>query len=117
DALARESVDPVLLDISLRVQPEGLLDADLDPQALAVEPVLEALVEAVHRLVALEDVLERAAPGRVNGELLVRRHRPVDEAPPRLDPDLVVDLQERPFALPELVDRALERGLIPLVGM
>ena len=57
-----------------------MLDADLDPEPLAVEAVLVALVEALERLVALEDVLQRAAPGRVDAERdLVRRHRPVDE--------------------------------------
>jgi hypothetical protein len=66
-------VEAVLLDLALRVQPELVLDADLDPQALAVEPVLVALVEAAQRLVALEDVLERPPPRRVQRELLVRR--------------------------------------------
>ena len=42
--------------------PSALLDPDLDPEALAVEAVLVALVEAAERLVALEDVLERPAP-------------------------------------------------------
>ena len=60
---ARELGEPVLLDLALRVEPERLLDLDLDPEALAVEAVLVALVEAAHRLVALEDVLQRPAPG------------------------------------------------------
>ena len=54
--------EPVLLDLALRVEPERLLDLDLDPEPLAVEAVLVALVEAAQRLVALEDVLERPAP-------------------------------------------------------
>ena len=33
---------PYVLDLALRVQAERLLDLDLDPQALAVEPVLVA---------------------------------------------------------------------------
>ena len=82
-APAGELREPVLLDLALRVEPELALDADLDPEALAVEAVLVALVEAAQRLVALEDVLERPAPGRVDGERLVRRDRPVDEAEAR----------------------------------
>ena len=82
-ARARELLEPVLLDLALRVEAELPLDADLDPEPLAVEAVLVALVEAAQRLVALEDVLQRPPPRRVDGERLVRRHRPVDEAPAR----------------------------------
>ena len=53
--------EPVLLDLALRVEAELLLDLDLDPEPLAVEPVLVALVEAAQRLVALEHVLQRPA--------------------------------------------------------
>src|SRR3972149_141460 len=64
--------EPVLLDLLLRVEAELPLDAHLDPEALAVEPVLVPLVEASQRLVALEHVLERAPPRRVDAERLVR---------------------------------------------
>ena len=47
-----ELLEPELLDLALRVEPERALDANLDPQPLAVEAVLEALVEAAQRLVA-----------------------------------------------------------------
>src|SRR5918996_5285803 len=57
-AALRELGEPVLLDLVLRVEPERLLHLDLDPQALTVEAVLVALVEAPQRLEALEDVLE-----------------------------------------------------------
>ena len=49
--------EPVLLDVALRVETERPLDLDLDPEALAVEAVLAALVMPAERLVALEDVL------------------------------------------------------------
>src|SRR5262249_24526988 len=62
-ALCGERLEPVLLDLALRVEAELARDPDLDPEALAVEPVLVALVEALERLVALEDVLQRPAPG------------------------------------------------------
>ena len=45
-ALAGELLEPVLLDLPLRVEPELVLDPDLDPEPLAVEAVLVALVEA-----------------------------------------------------------------------
>src|SRR5437868_5663649 len=81
-AAPRELLEPELLDLALRVEPERALDADLDPEALAVEAVLVALVEAAERLVALEDVLERPPPRGVNAERhSVRRDGPVDERP------------------------------------
>ena len=83
DALAAargELGEAVLLDLALRVEPERPLDLDLDPEALAVEAVLVALVEAAERLVALEDVLERAPPRVVHAHRVVRRDRAVDEA-------------------------------------
>src|SRR5436305_370340 len=61
-ALAGEVLQAVLLDLALRVQAELVLDADLDPEALAVEAVLVPLVVAALRLVALEDILERPTP-------------------------------------------------------
>ena len=78
-ALRGELVEPVRLDLLLRVEAELVLDADLDPQALAVEPVLIALIEPAEALVALEDVLQGAAPGRMDGEGLVGRDRAVEE--------------------------------------
>ena len=114
-ALAGELGEPVLLDLALRVEPELALDADLDPEALAVEAVLVALVVAAQRLVALEDVLERPAPGGVDGERLVRRDRAVEEAEPRAVGVLRAQLRERRLALPEREDLALERVVVGLV--
>src|SRR5581483_6242760 len=53
-AAAGEILEPELLDLPLRVEPQRALDAHFDPQPLAVVAVLVALVEAAHRLVALE---------------------------------------------------------------
>src|SRR5262249_19301413 len=100
---------PELLDLALRVEPERALDAHLDPEALTVEAVLVALVEPAQRLVALEDVLQRAPPRRVDGEALVRRHRPVEERPPRPAAVLLAELLERLLALPELEHVELQR--------
>ena len=111
-ALGRELLQAVLLDLVLGVQPERLLDPDLDPQALAVPAVLVALVEALQRLVALEDVLQRAAPGRVDAHPLVRRDRAVDEAEPRPAAVGGAQLLERVPLLPQLEDRLLEARVI-----
>ena len=62
----RELLEAVLLDLALRVEAELALDANLDPEALAVEPVLVALVEAAHGPVALKHVLQGPPPGRVD---------------------------------------------------
>ena len=75
--------DAVGLDVALALEPEVALDVDLDPQALAVEPVLPALVLAEHRVVALEDVLVGPAPGVVDAHRVVGRDRAVEEAPAR----------------------------------
>src|SRR4029079_17638916 len=48
--------EPVLLDLALRVEAELLLDLDLDPEALAVEAVLVALVMAPGRGVPRRDL-------------------------------------------------------------
>ncbi len=114
-AAARELGEPVLLDLALRVQAQLTLDADLDPEALAVEAVLVALMVAAQRLVALEDVLQRAPPRRVDAGASVRRHRPVDEAERRPAPIQLAQPFERLLALPELEDLELERGMVGLV--
>src|SRR5205814_2217448 len=99
---AGEFLEPERLDLALRVETELALDADLDPEALAVEAVLIALVEAAQRLVALEDVLQRAPPRRVHRERLVGRHRAVDERPAGAAAIPLAEPLERPLALPAL---------------
>ena len=114
-ATARELGEAELLDLALRVQAQLALDADLDPEALAVEAVLVALVVAAQRLVALEDVLQRAAPRMVDAHRSVRRHRPVDEAERRPAPVQLAQPLERLLALPQIEDLELERGMVGLV--
>ncbi len=114
-ALAGELGEPVLLDLALRVEPELPLDADLDPQALAVEPVLVALVVSARRLVALKDILQRASPGRVDGERLVCSDGAVEEAEPWAVRVLRTQLRERRLTLPEREDPALERVVVGFV--
>src|SRR5207247_7581501 len=79
-AAGGERRQAVVLDLPLRVQAQRLLHLDLDPEPLAVEAVLVAKLVSPERLVALEDVLQRAAPGVVDAHRVVRGDRPVDEA-------------------------------------
>ena len=111
-AALRELGDPVVLDLALRVEAELLLDLDLDPEALAVEAVLVALVVALGRVVALEDVLQRAAPGVVDAHRVVGGDRAVDEAEPRPAGVLRAQAPERLLLLPALQHLPLERGMI-----
>ena len=60
DAAPRERLDPVGLDLRLAVDPEFLLDLDLDRQAVGVPARLARHVEPAHRLVAREEVLHHA---------------------------------------------------------
>ena len=114
-ALAGEVLEPVRLDLGLRVQAQLALDADLDPEPLAVEPVLVALVEAAERLVALEDVLQRAPPGGVDGERLVRRYRAVDERPVGAAAVPVAQLLEGLLLLPDVQDLQFQSRMIGFV--
>ena len=91
----------------LRGEPEVALDVDLDPQPLAVEPVLVALVLAEHRVEALVQVLVRAAPGVVDAHRVVGRDRPVEEAPVRPARVLRAQPGERPSLPPWREDLVL----------
>ena len=111
----RELGEAELLDLPLRVEPELAFDPDLDPEALAVESVLVALVVAPERLVALEHVLQRPSPRRMHREGLVRGHGPVHEAELRAAGVLLAEPAERLFAVPPLQHVSLERVMIGLV--
>src|SRR5262249_2023543 len=102
-------LEPVLLDLALGVESELPLDADLDPQALAVKAILVALVEASHRLVALEHILQRPPPGRVYRELLVRGDRAVGERPFRAAAVLLAQGLKGLLPLPAVENGELER--------
>ena len=103
DALVRlgtgEAVNPVLtrlhelghtgvpvaghqaLDVPLAAELQLLLDLHLDPQPLAVEPVLVPQVAAAHGEEPLVGVLVGAAPGVVDAHRVVGRDGAVKEAP------------------------------------
>ena len=111
-AAGGELGEPVLLDVALRVQSERLLDLDLDPEALAVEPVLVALLVAAERLVALEDVLQRPAPGVVHAHRVVRGDRAVDEAEARPAAVLLPEPVEGALCVPALEHGELEGRMV-----
>ena len=94
-AQAHELGDAVRLDVALAREAQVALDVDLDPQALAVEPVLVALVLAEHRVEALVEVLVGAAPGVVDAHRVVGGDRPVEEAPARAALVLRAEPRER----------------------
>src|SRR5207248_6176519 len=107
-----ERGEPVFLDLALRVQPELLLYLDLDPEALAVVAVLVALVEPAQRLVALENVLQRPPPRVVDAHRVVRRDRPVDEAPARVAAVLLAEAGEDALLVPPREHLVLERRVV-----
>ena len=111
-ALRGELGQAVGLDLALRVQPERLLDLDLDVQPLRVEAVLVAEVMAAHGLVALEDVLQRPAVAVVDAHRVVGRDRPVHEREAGAAAVALAHLLEGALPLPELEDPALERRMI-----
>ena len=78
-AQLHEAVDPERLDLPLVVEAQLALDLDLDPQALAIEPVLETLALAEHRVIALVEVLVGPSPGVVHTHRVVGSDRAVQE--------------------------------------
>ena len=75
--------DAELLDLLLVLDPELLLDGDLDRQAVRVPAALALDLVAAHRLVARVDVLEHAREDVVRAGLAVGRRRPLPEDPRR----------------------------------
>ncbi len=71
--------DAVGFDVALALEVEIALDVHLDPQALAVEAVLPALILAQHGVIALVDVLVGAAPGVMHAHRVVGRDRAVEK--------------------------------------
>src|SRR5215211_241174 len=100
--------DPVGFDVALALETELFLDFDFYPEPLAIEAVLETLLLAEHRLVALEEVLVRAAPAVMYTHRVVGRDRTVQERKPLLG--LVVAVQvllNDPVTLPPVEQHAL----------
>ena len=101
-AQVHEFVDAERFDVALARESELTFDVDLDPQSLAIEAVLPALVVAEHRAKSLEDVLVGAAPGVVHAHRIVRGDGPVEEAPPFATGVLGLQPGERPPLRPQV---------------
>ena len=115
-AAACELLEAELLALPLRVEPEFALDPYLDPEPLAVEAVLVALVEAAERLVALEDVLQRATPRRMDAERKsVRGHGAVDERPVGGAAVPLAELFEGLLPLPDVENLQFQSRMIGFV--
>ena len=106
-----------VLDVALAAQLQFLLDLDLDPQPLAVEPLLVAEVVAGHGEVAVVGVLVRPPPGVVDAHRVVGGDGAVEEAPPRLPAVEVSPLGENAVLVPELQNGALEGGEVDVLGL
>src|SRR5262249_29986986 len=94
-------------DVALGTESLGLLDLDLDPEALAVKAVLVALVVAEHGVVALVGVLVGAPPGVVHAHRVVGGNGAVEGGPARAVLVLLAEALEGVAALPELQPLAL----------
>jgi hypothetical protein len=88
-----------LLDFSLVLEPEFFLDLDLDPESLAVESVLEALVLAKERVKSLKNVLVGAAPSVVHAHRIIGGDWTVDERKPPFCPVVLVEILFDSFSL------------------
>src|SRR5207249_2727696 len=93
--------------VAFRLQPQLFLYFYLDPESLAVEAVLVPLLMAGHGEVALESILEGAAPGVVHAHGVVGRDRPIEKRPLRLARILSAKPLEGMRFLPEFQDLVL----------
>ena len=103
-----------VLDVALALEAEFLLDLDLDPEALAIEPLLVAEFVAGHGEVAVVGVLISSTPGMMHAHRIIGSDRPIEKRPARLALVLGLELFERANALPEGEHGALELGEVGL---
>ncbi len=109
--------DAERFDVALALETELLFDLDLDPEPLAVVPILEALVFAEHGVVALEEVLVGPTPGVVDAHRVVGRDGAVEEGVAPLRPSVAAKiLLANPVALPLGEGLALQCGEVDLGG-
>ena len=98
----REALETERLDLALRVEPEGFLDFDFHPQALAVKAVLESLFVAGQGFVALDDVFICTSPCVMDTHGVVRRDRTIEEGEARPTAVLGNETRKDLLSLPEL---------------
>ncbi len=99
---------PVGFNLTLGVEAQLFLYFDLDPEALAIEAILPALIESPHGMISLEDVLVGPSPGVVHAHGVVGRNRTIDEREYGVAAQLLLELLERPNLIPEFKDLVLE---------
>ncbi len=78
-ALLVERGDAVTLDLVLAVEAELVLDFDLDGKAVRVPAGLADDAVPLHRLIAADEILDRAREGVMNAGTSVRGRRPLVE--------------------------------------
>ncbi len=106
-AQAHERVDAIALDVPLAGVAQLPLHVDLDPETLAVEAVLPALVVAEHRMEPLVEVLVGPPPRVVDGHRVVGGDGPVEERPLLVARVLCPEAQERRTLPPQVQDAVL----------
>ncbi len=106
-AALNERLDSVGLDIRLAVDSELFLDLDLDRKPVRIPARLARRVEAAHRPIAGEDVLEDPRQHVAVVRLSVRRRRPVVPDEARSAAAHLDALLENPVLFPEGADRFL----------
>ena len=106
-ASAHEFLDAVIVYLALGPESQALLDLDLNPQSLAIEPVLVTQRVPVHSVVALVHIFQRPPPRVMHAHRIIGRYRPVEERPARAIRRLPAQLVENAVLLPEEQDVAL----------
>ena len=109
---AHEILDAVIANLALGPEPEALFHFHFHPQSLAIESVLIAQRLAVHGVVALVHVLERAAPGVMHAHGIVGGDGSVEERPARAVGVLRAQFVENAVLFPEAQDVALHGGKV-----
>lgn len=115
-ALRVELRDAVRLDVLLAVEPEFLLDRQLDRQPVAVPAGLAGDVVAAHGAEAGEDVLEDPGLDVVGAGHAVRGRRALVEDPLGTPPGLLQGASEDLVLAPEVEHGVLQRGQVDLRG-
>ena len=115
-AAAVELLDAELLDLLLAGDAELLLDLQLDGQTVGIPSAAAQGPEPAHRLVAEDDVLERAGEHMVDARAAVRRRRPlVEDEQGGIRADAVDPVRQVGLS-PRFEDRGLQLWEVHLAG-
>ncbi len=108
--------DTVRLDLALVGEAQLLLNLDLDPQTLAIEPLLPPQLVPKHSLKPIAKVFIDPTPRMVDAHGVVGRDRPVQKRPLRAAARLCAQLLERLRRGPELLGLTLKLDIIRSSG-